>query len=857
MITTTQEMKAELQKRIDIAKLAVEKVCLCDGAFHSEVAVVAEAPGEREVETGRPLVGGSGSKLWEVLRSFQITRNDVYITNVSKRQVSLGNDKRHPINRHELESWYSLLQWELEQLPNLRYVLVLGNLALQALLNRTGITDWRGSVIEHELPNGRKITFVCTFNPAMVLRDPSLELSFKFDCSKLRKVIDGQWHVIPVVSHINPSFREAMEYLDALSEAGEPVAYDVEVISGETACIGFANNPNSGMCISWRTVDKAQYSVEEERKLRRRINALLRQPNIKLITQNGMFDASWLAYKDRIVPTAHYFDTMLAHHTLYPVLPHNLGYITTQYTTRPFYKNEKSDWREGGNIDDFWHYNVQDCCNTWAAHQSMLGELKQQGLDKFFFEHVMRLQPHLIRMTVGGILADIEYKDGLATQLEKDLVGYLNEFHAAVKAATGLDNYYPNPKSVKDMSDLLFSKLKLVGRGASTNKENRKNMYAHPATTEPKRLVLRTLDTYVEEQKFYSTYATMAADEDNRIRCTYNQTGVQSAPGRLSSSGVLWGHYDAAKREYVSHGMNLQNQPDRAHSMFIADPGYAFGYFDMSQAEARVVGWLANIEKWIEQFERARIDGSYDAHRALASEMFGVPYDEVPTFDRYDSSKGHPPVERVGNYTPPQAYVEFSPTIRYIAKRCRHGLNYRMGPERLSAVTGLPLKEAMDAYRIYHRITPELQQWWADVEKEVKDTGMLFSPLGRRWLLMQRLSQDALESIIAFKPQSTVGDWVSRVIYMAHDDPRWPTNARMALNVHDALICLAPIEKVELCLSIALKYAGEEISIPYKDRGVIKHRGLIIPSDAKISVPNERGFHSWGSLKAAEVEPAR
>lgn len=842
-ITTTDQMRTALKERINVAQL--DGQCLSDGAFHAELAVIAEAPGEREVETGRPLVGGSGSKLWEVLRRFRVTRTDCYITNVSKRQVSLGNDKRHPINRHELESWYSLLQWELSQLPNLRVVLILGNLALQAITGRSGITDWRGSVIDVELPNGRKVTCVCTFNPAMVLRDPRTEIPFKHDCSKLRRVLDNDYRVIPVVSHINPTFKEAMEFIKHIGSEAEPIAYDVEVISQETACIGFANNPNEGMCISFRNLVDQQYELAEERQLRRQIQYLLASPNAQLITQNGMFDASWLSYKDRITPKAHYFDTMLAHHTLYPLLPHNLGYITTQYTTRPFYKNEKHEWREGGDIDAFWHYNVQDCCNTWAACQGMLSELKAQSLDKFFFDHVMRLQPHLIRMTVGGVLIDKSLKSQLTNQLQKDIAELLEKFYDAVYEATHLDDYFPNPRSPKDMSDLMFSKLKLVGRGASTDKTNRDHMYAHPATTEPKRAVLRALNDYVTEQKFYSTYATAGIDEDGRMRCTYQQTGVQSAPGRLSSTGMLWGHMEG--KEFINHGGNLQNQPDRAHDMFIADEGYGFGYFDMSQAEARVVGWLANITSWIEQFERARIDGIYDAHRALAADMFGVAYDDVPTFDRYASTQGHPP---------PPGVAEFTPTIRYIAKRCRHGLNYRMGPDRLSVTTGLPLGEATNAYRIYHRRTPELQQWWQDVEQEVRDHGMLFNALGRRWLLMERITNEALESIIAFKPQSTVGDWVSRVIYMSHDDPRWPASARMALNVHDALILLAPLHLVEHCISIALKYAGQEIQLPYKVKGMTMMRGLIIPSDAKISVPNERGLHSWASLKKANIEPA-
>lgn len=833
MITNTTELQAALTERIRSAGLNMQ--CLSDGAFHSQVAIIAEAPGEREAEVGRPLVGGSGSKLWEVLRKFGLTRNDVYITNVCKRQVSLGKDKRHPINRHETDNWISILQWELAQLPNLKYVLVLGNMALEAIAHRSGITNWRGSVLDCTIDTtvdnvavSKPITAVITYNPAYVIREPKLELTFKFDCAKLRKVIDGKWIVRPVKSILNPSYSDAMDYMKMLETGNAPIAYDIEVISNETACIGFANNDEEGICISFRDRSEATYSLEQERNIRRQAQQLLGNPDVQTIVQNGHFDASWLAYKDRIVPAPHWFDTMLAHHLLYPPLPHGLGYITTQYTTRPFYKDEGKSWREGGDINEFWHYNVQDCCNTHAAAFAMHSELKAQGLDKFFFEHVMRLQPHLIRMTVGGVLMDMSKKEKLKAQLQTDIVQMMNEFHAKVQEVTGIADYEPNPNSPRDMSDLLFNKLRLVGRGASTDAENRKQMYSHPATTEPKREILRTLDAVKEEQKFYSTYATMVIDPDDRSRCVWNQIGVTSAPGRLSSAATLWGS-----------GMNMQNQPDRSHGMFIADPGYAMFYFDLAQAEARVVGWLANIETWIAQFEQARIDGLYDAHRALASEMFGVPYDQVPTYDRYDRSKGH---------VIPEGKKHGDPTIRYIAKRCRHGLNYRMGPERLSSVTGLSLSEASQAYRTYHRITPELAQWWAAVEKEVRDNGSLYNAYGRRWLLMERISPDALESIVAFKPQSTIGDKVTRTIYLAHDDPRWPSDARIALNIHDAVIGIAPKHKVQKCLSIVKKYAQEPL--------IINGRELIIPADLKVSYENENGFHSWGSLKGIEVEAA-
>lgn len=840
-IKTIAQMREEIDRRAKLSGLEMQ--CASDGALHASIVLVGEAPGEHEVAKKRPMVGSSGTKMWDTLRKHGITRNDVYVTNVCKRQVSFGNDKRHPIHKHETEHWINLLQWEISQLPNAKYILVMGNMALQAITGRSGITSWRGSVLDAKIvtANGERVyQAVCTYNPAMVLREPKLEITFAFDVGKLKKVVDEKWVVTPVKSILNPSFSDAMDYLDMLEKAEKDVAYDIETLSNETACIGLANSGMEGMCINFITQVNGErinrYTVEEERRLRRRQQQFFMAESVNLIAQNNMFDASWLLFKDRIRVRPIKHDTMLGHHCLYPQLPHNLGYITTQYTTRPYYKGEKDEWKDkDGDIDSYWHYNVQDCCNTLDASQGIHSELVSQGLDKFFYEHIMACQPHLIRMVVGGVKVDMGMREQFRETVELEVSRLLEEFHKAVQAATGDPDFTPNPKSPKQMTDLYFSKLKLVGRGVSTDAENRARMYAHASTTEPKRTVLRAVDDYSKEQKFYSTYVTAGIDDDNRIRCTYNQTGVQSAPGRLSSSGMLW-----KNAEGIETGGNLQNQPDRAHDLYIADEGYGLGYFDLSQAEARAVGWYANIDKWIEQYERARIDGKYDAHRALASDMFNVVYDNVPTFDRYDATKGH---------IIPEGKKHGDVTIRYVSKRCRHGLNYRMGPDRLATVTGLSMSEATIAYRKYHQITPELQRWWTTLEDEVRTSRTMYNAFGRRFVMLERLSPEALESIVAFKPQSTIGDKVTLVIKQSESDDRWPKSARMWLNIHDALICLAPKGLLQRCLSIMKKYAEQPI--------IINGRELIIPAETKISYENKRGFHSWGSMKTIHVESAK
>jgi DNA polymerase I-like protein with 3'-5' exonuclease and polymerase domains len=419
----------------------------------------------------------------------------------------------------------------------------------------------------------------------------------------------------------------------------------------------------------------------------------------------------------------------------------------------------------------------------------------------------MRLQPVLVRATVGGIQIDQPLKKIVADSLRDDVVNLTQEFIDAVRAATHTPEYTLNPDSSQQLGKLFFRDLRLIGKGTSTDAVNRRRMHDHPTTSAASRVMLSALDKYKTEAKFLSTYADMKIDPDGRIRCEYKQTGVQSAPGRLSSAKVMWGS-----------GMNLQNQPDRAHQMFTADEGYCFVYFDLSQAEARVVGWLADIQTWIEQFEKARIDGEYDCHRALASEMFSIPYEKVPTHDREEDG---------------------SVTLRFIAKRCRHGLNYRMAADKLAETTGLPIHRAREAFALYHRINPELREWWAVEENTVRRTRQLVSPLGRVLRIMERVTDEAMESIIAFKPQSTIGDHVGATMYLCESDDAWPYDARICLNVHDALIALAPIPKAATVAAIMRRVAERPI--------IINGRQLIIPADLAVSIP-DRGKHRWSSL---------
>lgn len=820
------------QTRTTAAQYGLNVECAGDGSFYAKIAVISDYPGPTEVQRGMPMVGGAGQFLWKALRKYEISRTDCYTTNVAKRSVvDDGTGSKYALGKHELELWRNILIRELESLPALEVIFIAGSYALQALVGVTGITEWRGSVVNVKIGERMRKAVIAN-NPASILRNPANEVIFAMDCRKLATVLAGKWKDYHIVHHTSPTFAQANEWIDMLDGKRDlhPISFDIETLNGETACIGLTNNTNEGMCISFRDMYNQCYSLREEYHLRRRITKLLQTS--RTVAQNGNFDSYFLWCRDKINPGAIWFDTLLAHHTLYPTLPHNLGFLTAQYTNHPFYKDDGKLWKLGGHtsdIDDFWRYNVKDVCITLKCQQALLAELEAQKQDGFFFNHVMRLQPHLVRMTVGGIKTDLAVKEQLRTEIGTEIESLLKDFYEKVFIATGEEQYYPNPNSPKQIAELLYQKMRIVTRTRTTSVDALDAILSNHRTTDGARDVIMALKKYRKEHKFFSTYVENEIDSDGRMRCEYKQFGVASAPGRLSSSKTMWGS-----------GGNLQNQPERAYEMYAADEGYTFVYFDLAQAEARVVAWEVPIPKWIEQFERARIDGLYDAHRALASEMFKVPYDEVPTFDRYNTSDGHPP---------PEGGKDGDVTIRFTAKRCRHGLNYRMQAARLAETTGLRMQTAIRAYELYHRTTPELVPWWKALEHEARTTKMLFNAMGRRLRIIGRITDESLESIVAFKPQSLIGDKVCQVIYMSHDDPDWPAGARICLNIHDALVALTPIGQEAVTIRVMKRHAEDPLQIKGKD--------LIIPADFAVAAPDEQGVRRWSTLKKlkkAQVE---
>ena len=91
--------------------LQAKNLVMGDGNVDSNIVFIGEAPGKAEDEQGLPFVGASGRFLDEMLGAAELSRGDVYITNIVKYRPP---NNRDPTPEEKTEFWpYLMRQLEI------------------------------------------------------------------------------------------------------------------------------------------------------------------------------------------------------------------------------------------------------------------------------------------------------------------------------------------------------------------------------------------------------------------------------------------------------------------------------------------------------------------------------------------------------------------------------------------------------------------------------------------------------------------------------------------------------------------------------------------------------------------------
>jgi len=236
--------------------------------------------------------------------------------------------------------------------------------------------------------------------------------------------------------------------------------------------------------------------------------------------------------------------------------------------------------------------------------------LRSAGLERLHDEVERPLVRVLARMEVQGIRVDAS----VLRKIVKELVSECGTLEAEIQRLAG-ETF--NVNSTLQLRSVLYDRL-----GLTPGRKTKTGFSTDAATLEKLRgqhPIVDVLLRYREVEKLRSTYGESLLGEvgdDGRIHATFQQTVART--GRLSSDRP-----------------NLHNIPVRTDEgrqlrrAFIAAAGHSLLVADYDQIELRVIAHLSKDPGLVSAFAEKR-----DVHRATASQVFGVPPEEVTAAQR-------------------------------------------------------------------------------------------------------------------------------------------------------------------------------------------------------------------------------
>ena len=403
-----------------------------------------------------------------------------------------------------------------------------------------------------------------------------------------------------------------------------------------------------------------------------------------------------------------------------------------------------------------------------ALHGVLLPRLREQGMEKLYFDVELPLCRVLADMERSGFLVD----GGALARFGADLSDTIRQLEQRIYAAAGQQF---NINSPKQLGKVLFEDLglphgKKTKPGWSTNADVLEKLKDHP-------LVADVL-TYRQYAKLKSTYADgllKVIDPDGRIRTSFQMT--VTATGRLSSTEP-----------------NLQNIPTRTdlgskmREMFVAAPGHVLVDADYSQIELRLLAHISGDTA----MQQAFLSGA-DFHTVTAARVFHVPQDQV------------------------------THQMRSRAKAVNFGIVYGISAFSLSQDIGVTMQEAKEYMDRYFATYTGVKQYMTDVVDKAQEQGYVETLWHRRRALPELKSSNFNmrsfgERVALNMPiQGTAADIIKLAMVRVHSRlDREGLAARLIMQVHDELIVECPEEeapRVEALLQQEMQGVAE-LSVP-------------------------------------------
>jgi DNA polymerase len=182
-----QNLKDKFQncQNCDLSKTR-KNIVFGEGCSSAKLMLITESPWKEEDEKGQSFIGEKGNLLTKIIEAINLTREEIYITNLVKCFAcdEITNERRAP-NNEEKDACIKILQKQIS-IINPKIICTLGNTATKYLLNtEEEITDLRGKVFKY-----KNHIVVPTLHPAYLLREPSSKKLVWEDVKKIKNMLE-------------------------------------------------------------------------------------------------------------------------------------------------------------------------------------------------------------------------------------------------------------------------------------------------------------------------------------------------------------------------------------------------------------------------------------------------------------------------------------------------------------------------------------------------------------------------------------------------------------------------------------------------------------------------------------------
>jgi DNA polymerase-1 len=563
-------------------------------------------------------------------------------------------------------------------------------------------------------------------------------------------------------------------WIDLIAERGR-VAIDTETTSldemradlvgislcvdaGHACYIPLGHRAGSGDLFGSDDLAEGQMAMDSALAL---LKPVLEDPGILKIGQNMKYDAKILARRG--IDVAPIDDTMLLSYALHAGLHgHGMDTLSERYLNhtpipiKPLLGSGKSAITfDRVPVDQATAYAAEDADITLRLWQCFKPQLHREQVTTVYETLERPLVPVLARMEMAGIKVDRDTLSRMSNAFAQKMAALEAEIHELAGESFNIG-------SPAQVGEILFDRMGLPGgnRGKTGKYSTPADVLEDLATEHD--LPGRVLD-WRQLQKLKSTYTDALQDH------------INPETGRVHTSYVISG---ASTGRLASTDPNLQNIPVRSEEgrrireAFVAAPGNVLVSLDYSQIELRILAHIADIP----ELKQAFADG-LDIHALTASEMFGVPLDQM------------------------------TPDIRRQAKAINFGVIYGISGFGLARNLRIPRAEAQGFIDRYFERFPGIRAYMDSTVAFGKEHGFVRTLFGRR-IHTPEINAKGPRSGFAWRAainapiQGTAADVIRRAMI------RMPAAldgvaATMLLQVHDELLFEVAEDAVDRTIELA------------------------------------------------------